>query len=776
MNQQLVQFLSGLSLFSKISTSELHALAKKFTEKKYQEGSIISVQGKSVINHVYFIHSGALELYFDKQGDKIHSGIIKAGEAFGGISILLNAGISIRTARVKHDAVLYLLPRQDFLDLCQRHEYIHNFFEDIYSQRMLDENYASIVASTQAADLLSGIVPFSFLPDQEIDQVSGRLTVIHHPKDTIVFMHGRSRVEHLYIVRKGAAERYYQEKGKKILSGLLCEGDVFGGISILLNDSIAVRTLKTTEDTYFYVLPKRYFIDICNRHPAFTEYFTNTFGKRMLDRSYAEIIAKTIQPKGEGGGVFDQPVGAIFTKNLIGCDETLSIQSAAKIMTRHRCSSIFIKNSGGTFCGVVTDNDLRRKVIAEGCAISRPVAEIMSSPLRKISAQALIFEALIEMMQHNVKHLAVTDANGRVIGVLTNRDLLAVQGKSPLFMIREISLAEKLEDIIGVQSQLPKLLKGLINGGAKAHYVTRLITTISDAVLNKIVDLAIDVHGQPPVDFVFMIMGSEGRKEQTLKTDQDNAIVFEDVPENEIATVQDYFLQLGDTVCTWLDRAGYTFCGGDVMAKNPKWCQSLSVWKQYFFSWIRTAEPEELLHSSIFFDFRRGYGNPDLIRKLRHYLFESLVGWSGFFRHLTENALHFKPPLGFFRNFIVESKGEHRHSFDLKSALMPITDFARIYSLRHNIEETNTLERLKQLHTKKVLNWRELNELEQAYSFLMQLRFARQISAVIDEGGKPDNYINPKKLSRIEQTMLKEIFKRIEKFQTKLSFDFTGLP
>ena len=165
----------------------------------------------------------------------------------------------------------------------------------------------------------------------------------------------------------------------------------------------------------------------------------------------------------------------------------------------------------------------------------------------------------------------------------------------------------------------------------------------------------------------------------------------------------------------------------------------------------------------------------ELIDSLRRHLFQSLGGWSGFFRNLTENALYFKPPIGFFRNFVVESKGEHRNKFDIKSAMTPIVDFARIYALKNKIEETNTLERLQQLSLHKVLSNQEFEEIEKAYSFLQQLRFVRQVTAAIDENKKPDNYINPKKLTRIEQKMLKEIFLRVEKFQTKLEFEFIGI-
>ena len=212
------------------------------------------------------------------------------------------------------------------------------------------------------------------------------------------------------------------------------------------------------------------------------------------------------------------------------------------------------------------------------------------------------------------------------------------------------------------------------------------------------------------------------------------------------------------------------------MAKNPKLCQPLAVWKKYFSDWIHSANPEDLLYSSIFFDFRGAYGDLELIRELHDDLFKSLVGWSGFFRNLTENALHFKAPIGFFRNFVVESKGEHRNKFDIKRAMMPIVDYARIYALKNHLEETNTLERLYQLSLKNVIPADDYREIEQAYSVLMQMRLLRQVTAVLDEDTAPDNYINPKELSGIEQKLLKEIFIRIENLQTKLSFEFTGQP
>ncbi len=343
-------------------------------------------------------------------------------------------------------------------------------------------------------------------------------------------------------------------------------------------------------------------------------------------------------------------------------------------------------------------------------------------------------------------------------------------------LIREISEATRVEELMGRHSELPRLIRSMISAGTKMQRVTWLITTFSDAMLKKLTDFAVEELGPPPVPFALIILGSEGRKEQTLKTDQDNAIIFEDVPEDSgrAEEVRTYFLSIGEKVCVSLDQAGYAFCTGEIMAKNPKWCQPLSVWKSYFHTWIHEAEPEDLLHCSIFFDFRFGCGDPALVTRLSDYLMDALAGWTGFFRNMAENALYFTPPLGLFGNFLVKSKGKHRHCLDIKSAMTPIVDFTRIYALHNHIRETHTEERLYQLHLKNILTREAYKEINQAYSFMMQLRFLRQITAIIDEDSEPDNHIHPKKLSKMEQKMLKEALKKIGRLQAKLRFEFAG--
>jgi CBS domain-containing protein len=768
-------YLSRMPHFSFLPEAEIAQMASKAIHKGYPEGTVLAVQGKSKIDHIYVVTEGSLSLYLETDGEKKLTGFIKAGEVFGGITILLNAGVSLRTVIIDQASSGYLIPQDIFLNLCARFSTFYEYFLENFSKNIFDERLASIIEIGQTKHFLSGVIPFSFLPEEQIDQIVGELKLVKYPENTILFAQGANRVGYLYILQKGCAERYLEENNKKTMSNMLGEGDTYGGISMLLNDGIAVRTLRVAEESYFYLLAKQRFIEICEQNEAFTEYFTDIFGKHMLQKSYAATIAKTMRIREDEPQILNQPVSSIYNPKPIFGEASMSIQAAAQRMQQHKISSLLINDAEGDCVGIVTEKDMLEKVIAAGQDITHPLADIMSTPVRTLSSQSLGFEALMAMMQTDIRHLAITDTKEKVVGILSNRDILAEQGHSHLFLLREISEAGSLEDIISKQQQLPKIVRTLIASGAKAGNVTRFITTVSDAILDKLICFALDELKPPPVKFAFMILGSEGRREQTLKTDQDNAIIYEDVPPADNEEIRHYFLKLGRKVCTFLDQAGYAFCKGDVMAQNPKWCQPISQWKAYFSDWIHTAEGEDLLQASIFFDFRAGYGEAHLIDQLRAHLFESLEGWSGFFRHLTENALHFKPPLGFFRNFLVESRGKHHSSFDIKSAMTPMVDFARIYALKNKIEETNTLERVNYLRVKEALKREEYEEFEKAYSFLMQLRFVRQVTAAIDENEKPNNYINPKKLTRIEQKMLKEIFKRIEKFQTKLEFEFIGI-
>mgnify|MGYP000033852548 FL=1 len=618
--------------------------------------------------------------------------------------------------------------------------------------------------------------PFSFLPAQKMDELRQHFSEEKAARNEVRFIRGKTKVTSLWVVAEGSAEIYYEKDGEKTLRRILSEGDCFGGISILLNRARAVRTMKITEDTTFYILPAAIFLELCEEFEDFKEFFTNTFGKKMLDRSYAEMISRQVEPTERTSPFFQQRIYSIHNPILLSCPAAMSIRDAAGKMTEENTGYLLVQNGQGNFQGIITDEDLRKRVVATDFSKDATVSEIMSTPLITLPEDAQLFEAYLLMVQKGISHLPVSNDNGDISGMLNYRRIITEQSRSSYFLIQEINHASSPDQLENIHSRLPGLLFEPIKNGAQPETLTSLITKVADAVLEKIVGFAVDKAGPPPCRFAFVVMGSEGRNEQTLKTDQDNAIIYED-PEDEDQRelASRYFLDLAADICGWLDQAGFDFCDGNNMAQNPDWCQPLSVWKDYFARWIDAETPEVLLYSSIFFDFRWAWGARELTAELSDFLYASLDKWTGFFfKYMAENALNIRPPLGFFRNIVVQSKGEQKDTFDIKRAMMPIIDFARLYALKHTIRETNTLERLEKIRDKRVLTKEEYEDIVQSYQYLMNLRFIRQITAIAEEGGRADNFINPTNLTRIDQTMLKEIFKRIEGIQQKMSMDFTG--
>ncbi len=462
-----------------------------------------------------------------------------------------------------------------------------------------------------------------------------------------------------------------------------------------------------------------------------------------------------------------------FLKHLIICDMHLPIYKVAKLMTKEKFSAALIKTDTDEFVGIITDQDLRRRVVSENYNLERPIFEVMSSPLITISSTSLVFEAFLMMNEMATRHLAVKNQENEIIGIISSEELITVQRHSTSYLLREIENAESVEELIATHDKLPTLIKALIDSGATSRIIAHIITSIFDAITEKLISFAINELGKPPIEFAFIALGSVGREEQTLTSDQDNAIIYKEVPVEIEKSTHTYFHNLGVKVCDWLDDCGYVYCKGEAMAKNPKWCQSLSKWKEYFHTWITNSDQQDLIDLSIFFDFRCIYGDSELTDQLQKHLFKTADGQSGFFQHLTKNSLLHKPPVGLLGKIVVESKGKHQATFDIKSAIMPISDFCRIYALKNKVSSPNSLERLDGILEKGIINKTTYEELKQSYNYLMQLRFKHQ-SEQIMENIFADNYINPNGLTQVEQKTLKNIFTHILSIQKKLNYDFSG--
>ena len=625
-------------------------------------------------------------------------------------------------------------------------------------------------------DITLDKAPFSLLPAHVSKDLLDQFSLETIKKDTLYLVQEISSLGKYLVLSKGSAQYYFEQNNEKILQGRLHTGDDFGGISILLNDAVATRSLKVLEDSVFLGLDADIFLSTCAAHEDFKAYFTNAFGTLMLNKAYAGIVARQIKDKEFNLPFFNQPISSIFRPNIVTCPHDATLYAAAKKMARSNSGSLFLKDEAGKISAIITDADMRKNAIAQDLDIGRTATSLAASPIVSVPADSQVFEAFITMLEKDQDYLAVTSKAKDIIGTISSKDLIAAQANSTYLLIKTIQSAKRVKQLENMHSKMALMLLDPIRNGANPEYVTRLITTISDAILDKVIGFSIAKLGAPPCKFAFMIMGSEGREEQTLVSDQDNGIVYQDLENNQDQkAAADYFSQLAEMVCDQLNTAGYKFCDGDCMAKNPRWCQPLSKWKKQFHTWIYQGSPEDLLNASIFFDFKGVWGDLSLTGQLKSFLMNCVQKRAGFLRHLAENALFFKPPIGLFGKFVVETKGEHKDAFNIKSAMQPIVDLARIYSLKHGIVQTNTLTRLFRLYTKSVLSNQQHIDLVQSYNYVMHLRFIRQITTIIDEEKPPDNYVNPKNLSYLDNAMLKEVFKKVELFQGKVKSEFIGI-
>ena len=461
-------------------------------------------------------------------------------------------------------------------------------------------------------------------------------------------------------------------------------------------------------------------------------------------------------------------------RTVVVADMDTSIEVLARRMTERNVTAALVSRENANMVGIITDHDLRDRVLAGKLPLTTPIYTIMSSPVTKISEDALIYEALMKMEEKGVRHLAVEDSSGQIVGLIDSKSLIQFQRYGPIVLTREISRAASADEIAQQSERTPLLVKTLLNSSARPRHVTEMLSSVCDTATERLLQLAIDELGQPPVAFAFIGMGSQGRQEQTLLTDQDNGIIFAPVPESDLSTVTAYFLQLGERVCQGLNRAHYHYCPGKVMANNPRWCRSLPEWIAGFNEWVFRSEAQEIIDLSIFFDFRTVYGDSELTQELRRAIYKILADQPAFFPHFARNAQLFKPPVRLLGNiYIGGGSTEHGGEINLKDAMMPMVAFARLYALRHQVNATHTLERIETLSAMNVILPSSRDEIITAYDFLMQLRLQHQVAS-IENGHPPQNTIQPGKLGTIQQELLKQAFAQISAIQKKVSYDFLG--
>ena len=621
------------------------------------------------------------------------------------------------------------------------------------------------MVSDEVKEFLQEVSPFQDLDEPTLSEIAAGVSVEVYPTGATILYQDGPASEYLRIIKKGSVKVFIKPgKGDKVTIDSRGEGDSFGFLSLLGGDKSRANVVAT-EDTTCYLISRNVIVRLLEAYPAFSEYFLASFLNKYLDKTYGEISKRSLLHDGGDRLLFTTPVRELITKKVITASKDLSVKEAAEVMSKNSISSIVLVDSEGIPAGIVTDRDLRDKVIAKDRSVRDPIHTIMSRSLIKADAGDYCFEALLKMIRYNIHHLLVIE-NGRLKGVATNHDLMILQGTSPISIAREIESQQSIEGLAPVSVKINKIIGLLLKEGAKAGNISRIISEINDRLLRKVIEITEKQFGSPPVSYCWIVLGSEGRKEQTFKTDQDNAIIYAD-PERpgDAEVIRKYFLAFALSVREGLVKCGFPLCPADYMASNPLWCQPLRQWKKYFSTWVYTPTPEAVLKSLIFLDFRPVHGDFSLSDSLRSSVTAMLEGQMIFLGYMANTIIKNTPPVGLFGSFIVEKDGEHRDKLNLQvKCIAPFVDMGRLFSLEKGIQETSTIERMNALRDKHTIVKAYADEFEEAFEFLMLLRIRHQYDQ-IEEGKEPDNFIDPGKLSNLERRKAKEAFRFISKMQ-----------
>ena len=601
------------------------------------------------------------------------------------------------------------------------------------------------------SDFLRPLMPFNSLPEDDFRGLIRTITIQYHTRGQQL---GQADYEDgLRILRSGAVD-IRNQKGQ--LLDRLGEGESFNLSGLNREDPGIVASF--IEDSLVYFLSREHYQAMREKHRPFDRFFHGQRSRR-LSRALRSMTDNS---------VLASPVSNMMTTDVFTVSPDISVQGLAQQMTERRVSSALITEKD-KLTGIVTDRDLRTRVIAGGLAPDTPVAEIMTRSPLGLPETASHFDALLLMTQHGYHHLPVfrhahdnSDDGKTIAGIITASDLMLARRDDPIYLVQHISRQTCTESLSRCVQQVPQLFIQWVNAGLPAFQITRILTAISDAITQRLIELAKEQLGPAPVPFAWLAFGSQARGEQLLNADQDNGLLISDDYQPEH---RPWFKALATFVCDGLNACGYDYCPGGVMATTDAWCQPLSQWKKTVDSWVDAPTADAVMRVSIFFDLRSLYGPGELCEQLQQHMLARTQQSSIFQAALAGNVLDTQPPLGIFRRFVVERNGEHRDQLDLKKrGIIPVVDIARLHALAHGIADINTRERLDTLTRARHLTRTDSRNLSDALAFMMQVRVnhhARQINA----GEKPDNFCNPNQLAKLAREQLRDAFTLISDSQ-----------
>ncbi len=605
---------------------------------------------------------------------------------------------------------------------------------------------------------LEKVHPLDLLPEEDLEALVAEATLEYFPRDVQILSQGGAPAEHLFLVKKGGVRLQVQSEARRgntpadaedgVVIDDRSEEDYFGLVSLITGEPPRA-TIVALEDTICCLVPKAGLLAVLERNPPVNERLLKSYLVQIVDRAYIR--------KNDAGDSLGQRtllatrLDSVARRAPVTAPVTATIREAARRMAEHRISSVIVVGEGGEPAGIVTDRDLREKVVAAGLDPAAGVGEIMSAPLIGIEAGEHCFEALLEMMRRGVHHLAVLKA-GRLSGVVTHHDLMVLQGASPAVLVKELAKLGSLDDLGEAAARLRKTVSTLVREGAEPRDVSRTITELAQRCVNRVVDLREQELGGPPLPYSLFLLGDGGRQELLLDAWLELGVATEDAADPEtLERTRSFFADLRQG----LEEARRA-SGGVVDARLPEeHVRSFSDWRQAFQG--RGEAPPELAAGK-YFDSRAIRGDARAVESLRRILVRRAAAGGGLLRGLSASTVANRPPIGFFRRFVVAKSGEHRNELDLcRKGVQPLVEVVRILALEQGIEALATRDRLLELRAGPFPRGEEI---EQALDYLAALLLRHQM-AQVDDGEEPDSFLELEALAPVEKKTLKEAFQLI---------------
>ncbi|WP_223789048.1 putative nucleotidyltransferase substrate binding domain-containing protein [Marinicella meishanensis] len=603
-------------------------------------------------------------------------------------------------------------------------------------------------------DFLQQTHPLNKLDGATLKQLATAIEITYHPREDVVLEPGHNN-HWLYMIRSGAVIRTDHQDGLVAQFG---SGDFFGHRAIERGGLIKNK-VSCLEDSLFYLIPDTLYHTLMQEVPAFNDYFSQQKNQRLksalheLQANHDNILIKSRV--------------ADFLHPALTIDASLSIQDTAQLMQQQdKTSALVLDAAEKTILGIVTDRAFCTKVVADGIPAQQSIDQVMTHNPVCIDPHSNGLEAMLLMTRLNIRHLPVVQ-DGSLVGMVTATDLIHHQSHNPIYLVNEIHKATDLAQVVSLSQQIPTALVKLVAAGLHAKDIAHSISSIGRAIIQKVIKQTIQELGPAPIRFAYLVAGSLARNDQTAHSDQDNGLLLAD--NYEPAQHGCYFQQLASTVSDWLNRCGYVYCPGDVMASNEQWRQPLAVWQSYFERWILTPEPKALMYASIFFDLRCVYGDASLLDELHESVKQLIQQQRRFLAFMAANAQQNKPPLGLFRRFVLEQHGAEHKTLDMKKrGILPLTDVARVFALDAGTALINTRDRIQAACQAGVISSEAADDLIDSHDFLCTVRLQHQVKN-IQAGQAANNHVNPDELSSLERRHLKDAFELISTYQDVVS-------